>query len=121
MRVRRRQFHTFGRRLLLVVVEPFFAWLKAGYDRMAGRRSMLRSMLTRRTVTAPDVPTLRTSAEMKPPTFGRRKTFDTPVATWFGGEIDSAMIFFHFCFSCIPSDVASSETSAKYQQDFPSF
>src|ERR1700752_2490652 len=47
-------------------------------------------MLTRRTVTASDVPTLRTPAEVKPPTSRRRQAFHTSVATWFGSGIDSA-------------------------------
>jgi hypothetical protein len=61
---------TCGLRLRLVIVEPVLTGLKAGYDRMPGRRCMLRCMLTGRAVAASDVPALRTPAEMKPPTFG---------------------------------------------------
>src|SRR6202044_3309977 len=67
MRVRRKQFHTFDHPLLLVIEEPVLTRLKARYDRMPCRRRMLRCMLTRGTVTASDVPTLRTPTEMKPP------------------------------------------------------
>ena len=60
---------TFDHPLLLVIVEPVFARLETGDDRMPRRRRMLGCMLARRAVTAPDVPALRTPAEMKPPTF----------------------------------------------------
>jgi hypothetical protein len=71
MRMRRKQIHTFDRDhpLLLVIVEPILTRLEAGYDRMPRCRRMLGCMLTRRTVTASDVPTFRTATEMKPPTF----------------------------------------------------
>src|SRR5208282_4211362 len=52
-------------------------------------------MLARRTVAATDVPALRTSAEMKPPAFGRRQAFHTSVATWFRSGVDSALILLH--------------------------
>jgi hypothetical protein len=66
--MRRKQFHTLDHPLLLVIVEPVLTRLKAGYDRMSRRRRMLGRMLTGRIVAAPDVPTLRTPTEMKPPT-----------------------------------------------------
>ena len=66
MRMRRKQFRTFDHPPLLVIVEPILTRLKAGYDRLPCCHRMLGSMLTRRTVTASDVPTLRTPAEMKP-------------------------------------------------------
>ena len=69
MRVWREQLHTLDHPLLLVIVKPIFTRLEAGNDWMPGRRRMLGCMLTRRTVAASDVPTLRTPAEMKPPTF----------------------------------------------------
>jgi hypothetical protein len=69
MRVRRKQFHTFDHPLLLVIKEPVLTRLEAGNDRMPCCRRMLGCMLTRRTVTASDVPALRAPAEMKPPTF----------------------------------------------------
>src|SRR5260370_1021519 len=56
-------------------------------------------MWTRRTVTASDVPTLRTSTEMKPPASGRRQAFYTSVATWFRSWVDSARGLFHLRFS----------------------
>src|SRR5580704_5701100 len=56
-------------------------------------------MLTRRTVTTPDMPTLRTSTEMKPPTFRRRQAFHTPIATRFRSGVNSAQILFHLGFS----------------------
>jgi hypothetical protein len=96
MRVRRKQFRTLDRPLRLVIVEPVLTRLEAGYDRMPCRSSMLRCMLTRRTVTASDVPTLRAPAEMKPPTFRRCQTFHTSVATWFRSKIDSAACSLHF-------------------------
>src|SRR5271166_2944056 len=96
MRVRWKQFHTFDHPLLLVIEEPVLTRLKAGYDRMPCRRRMLGRMLARRTVTASDVPTLRTPAEMKPPPFRRCHALHTAVAAWFRSGIDSAPIFFHF-------------------------
>ncbi len=69
MRVGRKQFHTLDHLLLLVIEEPVLTRLKAGYDRMLCRLCMPGCMLTRRAVTASDVPTLRTPAEMEPPTF----------------------------------------------------
>jgi hypothetical protein len=99
MRVRWKQLHTFDHPTLLVIVEPVLTWLKAGDDRMPCRRRMLGCMLTRRTVTASDVPTLRTPTKMKPPTFRGRQAFHTSVATWFRSGIKSAMIFLHFEFS----------------------
>ena len=96
MRMRRKQLHASDHRPLLVIVEPVLTRLKAGYDRMPRRRRMLRCMLTRRTVTATDVSTFRTSAEMEPPAFRRRQAFHTSLATWSRGEIDSAQIILHF-------------------------
>src|SRR5580704_9740101 len=52
-------------------------------------------MLTRRTIAASDVPTLRTPAEMQPPTSRRGQAFHTPVAAWFRSRVNSTMIFFH--------------------------
>ena len=69
MRMRRKQLLTLDHPLLLVIEEPVLTRLKAGYDRMRCCRRMLGCMLARRTVTAPDVPTLRTPTEVKPPTF----------------------------------------------------
>ena len=96
MRVRRRQFHTPDHPLLLVIEEPVLARLKAGYDRMPGCRRMLRCVLTRRTVTASDVPTFRTPAEMKPPPSWRCQAFHTPIATRLRSGVDSAQTLFHF-------------------------
>jgi len=73
--------------MLLVIEEPVLTRLKAGYDRMPCRRRMLWCMPTRRTVTASDVPTLRTPTQMKPPTCRRRQAFHAPVAAWFRSEI----------------------------------
>jgi hypothetical protein len=75
------QLRPFDHFLPLVVVEPILTRLKAGNDRMPGLCRMLRCMLARRTVAATDVPALRTSAEMKPPTIRRRQAFHTPIAT----------------------------------------
>ena len=99
MRVRRKQLHRFDRLLLLVIVEPVLTRLKAGYDRMPLRRRMLGCMLTRGTVTASDVPTLRTPAKMKPPTILRRQAFHTSIAAWSRSGIESALMFPHFDFS----------------------
>ena len=64
MRVRRKQRHTRDHPLLLVIVEPVLTRFEAGNDRMLCRRRMLGCMLTRRAITASDVPTLRTPTEM---------------------------------------------------------
>ena len=69
MRVRRKQFRAFDYSLRLVIIEPVFTRLEAGYDRVSGRGRMLGRMLARRAIAASDVPTLRTPTEMKPPTF----------------------------------------------------
>jgi hypothetical protein len=69
MRMRRKQLHTLDHPPFLVIVEPILTRLEAGNDRMPCCRRMLGRMLARRTVAATDVPTLRTPAEMKPPTF----------------------------------------------------
>src|SRR5271170_6364583 len=99
--MRRRQLHTLDRdhALLLVIEEPILTRLEAGNDRMPCRCRMLGCMLTRRTVTASDVPTLRTPAEMKPPTLRRRQAFHTPIPTRLRSGVDSAQTFFHFRFS----------------------
>src|SRR5271155_4209988 len=73
-------------------------------------------MLTRRTVTASDVPTLRTPAEMKPPTFRRRETLHTTITSWSRSQINSAVIFLHFDFLL---GVACSSTNLSYQRDLP--
>src|SRR5208282_1205783 len=99
MRMRRKQLHTLDHPLLLVIVEPVLARLETGNDRMPCRCRMLGCMLTRRTVTASDVPTLRTPAEMKPPTFRRRQAFHTPIAARLRSGVDSAQTFFHLRFS----------------------
>jgi hypothetical protein len=116
MRMWRKQFHTFDHPLLLVIEEPALTRFKAGYDRMPCCRRMLGCMLTRRTVTASDVPTLRTPAEMKPPTFRRRQAFYTSVATWFRSRIKSAVILLHF--ECSFRRCASAKSSS-HQQDLP--
>src|ERR1700679_3518777 len=102
MRMWRKQFHTLDHPLLLVIEEPVLPLLKTGDDRMPCRRRMLGCMLTRRTVTASDVPTLRTPAEMIPPTFRGRQAFPTSVAAWFRSGIQSAVIFLHCDFSFRP-------------------
>src|SRR5580658_7210976 len=73
-------------------------------------------MLARRTVTASDVPTLRTPTEMKPPTFRRRQAFYTSVATWLRSGIDSSESLFHFPFSF---RVLSSQNNSSNEQDLP--
>ena len=98
MRVRRKQFHTLDHPPSLVIVEPVLSWFEAGNHRMPSRRRVPGCMLTRRTVTASDVPTFRTPAEMQPPTFRRRQAFHTPVATWFRSGIKSTAISLHFVF-----------------------
>ena len=80
MRMRRKQPRTFDHRPLLVIVKPILTRLEAGNDRMARFRGMPGCMLARRAVTASDVPALRASAEMKPPTFRRRQAFHTSIA-----------------------------------------
>jgi hypothetical protein len=99
----RNQLHTLDHPLLPVIVEPIFARLEAGNDWMPRGRRMLGCMLTGRTVTAPDVPTFRAAAEVKPPTFRRGQTFDASVATWFRSGVNSALILIHFDFSLASS------------------
>jgi hypothetical protein len=70
MCVRRKQRHTFDHPLLFVIVEPVLAGFEAGNDRMPRRCRMLGCMLVWGTVAAPDMPTLRTSAQVKPPALG---------------------------------------------------
>ena len=55
-------------------------------------------MLTGRTVTASDVPTLGAPTEMKPPAFRGRRALYAPLAAWFRGEINSAVISLHVRF-----------------------
>ena len=69
MGMRRKQLLTLDHPLLLVIEEPILTRLEAGNDRMPCRYRMLGCMLARRTVATTDVPTLRTPAEVKPPTF----------------------------------------------------
>ena len=97
--MRRKQFHTFDHALLLVIEEPILTRLEACNDRMPCRCRMLGCMLTRRTVAATDVPTLRTPTKMKPPTFRRCQAFDTPLATRLRSGVDSAVVFLHVRFS----------------------
>ena len=102
VRMRWRQRRPLDRRLLLVIVEPILTRLEAGNDRMPCRRRMLGCVLTRRTVAASDVPTLRTPAEMKPPTFRRRQAFHTSATAGLRSLVDSALNFLHFDFSLLP-------------------
>ena len=115
--MRRKQLSTLDHPLLLVVVKPILTRLKAGYDRMPRCRRMPRRMLARRTVTASDVPALRTPAEMKPPTFRRRQAFNASIATWLRSRINSTTSFFHVRFSVSMSHVAA--MSSRHQQDLP--
>src|SRR6478736_1705494 len=101
MRMRREQLRSLDHPLLLVILlfvieEPVLTGLEAGNDRMPSRCRMLGYVLARRTVTATDVPTLRTPAEMKPPTFRGRQTFHTPIATRFRSRVNSTQTLFHF-------------------------
>ena len=116
MRMRRKQLRTLDHSLFLVIEEPVLPRLKAGYDRMPCCRRMLGCMLTGRTVTASDVPTLRTPTEMKPPTFRGRQAFHTPIATRLRSGVDSAQTFFHFRFSF---RVLCSQIMSSHQQDLP--
>src|SRR5580700_6905702 len=114
MRMPRKQLHTLAHPLLLVIEEPILTRLEAGNDRMPCRCRMLGCMLARRTVAATDVPTLRTPAEVKPPTFRCRQAFHTPIATRLRSGVDSAQTLFHFRFS--PS---VRKTMSSRQQDLP--
>ena len=91
-----KQLHTLDHPPSPVIVEPVLTRLEAGNDRMPCRRRMPGRMLTWRTVTASDVPTLRTPAEMKPPASPRCQAFDTSVATWLRRGVDPAAILLHF-------------------------
>jgi len=99
MRMWRKQLHTLDHSPLLVIIEPILTRLEAGDDRMPRCRRMLGCMLTRRTVAAADVSTLRTATKMKPPASRRRQAFDTPKAARLRSGVDPALVFFHFQFS----------------------
>jgi len=114
--MRREQLRPLDHPLRLVIEEPILTGLEAGNDRMPRRCRMLGCMLARRTVTATDVPTLRTPAEMKPPTFRGRQTFHTSIATRFRSRVNSARTLFHFRFSF---RVLCSQIISSHQQDFP--
>src|SRR5580700_5549327 len=116
MRMPRKQLHTLAHPLLLVIEEPILTRLEAGNDRMPCRCRMLGCMLARRTVAATDVPTLRTPAEVKPPTFRCRQAFHTPIATRLRSGVDSAQTLFHFRFFF---GVLCSQRMSSYQQDLP--
>src|SRR5579863_6859034 len=125
MRMRREQLRTFDHPLPLVVVEPILTRLEAGYDGMPRRRRMFGCMLTRRTVTASDMSTLRASTEMKPPALRRRQAFYTSVATGFRCRVDSAPLVFHFTLSSRPCMSrkrlqATSKTSPSMAENPPS-
>jgi hypothetical protein len=81
MRMRGKQLSALDHRGLIIIVEPILTWLEARNNRMAGCSCVPGRMLARRAIAATDVPTLRTPTEMKPPTFGLRQTFDTPIAS----------------------------------------
>jgi len=121
MRMRRQQLHSRDHGLLLVIVEPILTRLEAGYDRMPCGRRMFGPMLVRGTVTASDVPTLGTAAEMKPPTFRRRQAFHTAIATRLRSRVDSALTLFHFRFSFrFPGwQQYVGKTMSSHQQDLP--
>jgi hypothetical protein len=123
MRVRRKQLHAFDHAPRLVIEEPVLTRLKACYDRVSGRRRMLRCMLTRRTVTASNVPALRTAPEMKPPTPRRRQAFYTTIATRLRSGVDSAHTLFHFRFSfrltCPQNSVKPPARSSRYHPFLP--
>ena len=103
MRVRRKQLRALDFSPRLVVVEPVLTGLEAGNDRMPRLCRMPGCVLARRAVAATDVSTLRTTAEVKPPTIRGRQTFHAPIATWFRSGVDPAEI----CLHCdLPSEVA---------------
>ena len=79
--MRGKQLNALDHRALIIIVEPILTWLEAGNDRMLGRSCVPGCVLARRAIAASDVPALRTPTEMKPPTFRRRQTFDTPIAS----------------------------------------
>jgi len=116
MRTWWKQLHTLDHPPFLVIVEPALTRFETGYDRMPCCRRMLGGMLTRRTVTASDVPTLRAPTEMKPPASPRRQAFDTSVATWFRSGIDPGVIFLHFdaSFRCRIARQGTQDTSKTF-------
>jgi hypothetical protein len=116
MRVRRKQFRALDHPPRLVIVEPVLTRLKAGDDRMPGRRRMLRCMPTWRAIAASDVPTLGAPAEMKPPTPRGRQALHAPVAARFRSRIDSAGMSLHL--GCA-FDVVCRAKDSRHQQDFP--
>ena len=87
--------------LCLIVPEPGFAGLKACSDGMTRDVKMLRRMLTGRTVTTADVPTLSATPQVQPPSI-RGQTFDATIAARSHRGIDTRMMRFH-----APSPAAS--------------
>ncbi len=81
MRVRRRQCRAPDHPLLFIIEEPVLPRFKAGDDWMPCCLRVLGCVLTRRTITASDVPAFRASAEMKPPAIRGGQAFYTAVAT----------------------------------------
>ena len=81
MRMRGKQLNALDHRALIIIVEPILTWLEASNDWMSGCGCVPGCMLAGRAIAASDVPTLRTPTEMKPPTFRRRQTFDTPITS----------------------------------------
>lgn len=123
VRMRRKQLRTLDHSLRLVIVEPILTGLKAGNDGMSSGCIMFGCMLVRRTVAAPDVPTLRTAAQVKPPAVRRCQAFHTAIATGLRSGVDTAQTFFHFRFSsrgdCLQDNVKAPAGSFRYHLLLP--
>jgi len=99
--MRRKQLHTFDHPLRLVIerTNPHLGSKLAMIGCPVACRMLGMHAGLGRTVTASDVPTLRTPAEMKPPTFSAMQTFHDPSPLGFEAGLIPPMIFLHFDFS----------------------
>jgi hypothetical protein len=70
------------------VIKPVLSGLEACNNRVTGRCVVLRGMLTRRSITAPDMSAFAATSKMEPPP-ARRQAFDTAGAAWFHRRINS--------------------------------
>jgi len=80
--------------LRAVIVEPLLAWLETRDDRMAGLVIVRGRMLARRCVAAADVPALRTTPEVQPPT-ACGQALDATVSTRPDSRINSRGLMCH--------------------------
>jgi hypothetical protein len=90
----RREFCAFDHLLRFVIPEPRLSRLEAGFDRVARLSSVLRRVLARGTVTAPNVTTLSATSQVQPPSIGE-EAFHAASATWLGFRVDTSFCGLH--------------------------